>query len=246
MMPLTGQCRRRPQPVFSPMHNITTICFDLDDTLWDMAPVIPRAEQRLHDWFRTHFPRVAELYSPTRMCDLRVHYAKSFPELRHDLSELRLRMLREVLAAAEYDEAHAERAFEVFYRARNDVEVFADVAPALERLAQTHTLYALTNGNASLDTIGLARYFSGVFAARELGVAKPAPEFFARVLKRAKLDAAQTLHVGDHPENDVCAPKTLGFYTVWLNRAGADWQHEHCAPDHELSSLTPLPELLAP
>ncbi len=37
---------------------IKVIGFDLDDTLWDVIPVIKRAEKRLSNWIISKFPEV--------------------------------------------------------------------------------------------------------------------------------------------------------------------------------------------
>jgi len=55
----------------APMQHIRAVCFDLDDTLWDMAPVIPRAEKRLYAWFASHCPRVLDVYTPRHLHQLR-------------------------------------------------------------------------------------------------------------------------------------------------------------------------------
>ena len=39
------------------------ILFDLDDTLWPIAPVILQAEDSLFAWLREHAPRVAERFT---------------------------------------------------------------------------------------------------------------------------------------------------------------------------------------
>ncbi len=226
------------------MRHIRAICFDLDDTLWDMAPVIPRAERHLYRWFASHYPRVTAVYTPERLHTVRHEVGEQHPELRHDLSALRLKMLRQVFREAGYDDAPAAEAFAVFQQARNDVALFADVVPALAALAPTHRLFALTNGNASLEAIGLSRWFEGVITARELGVAKPEPAFFSGALQQAGLAPGETLHVGDHPENDIRAAQAAGLTTVWLNRKGHDWALGDSRPDHELRDLQQLPALL--
>ena len=38
------------------MRHARAICLDLDDTLWDLGPVIGRAETAVHDWFRERYP----------------------------------------------------------------------------------------------------------------------------------------------------------------------------------------------
>ncbi|MBT8421904.1 MAG: HAD family hydrolase [Gammaproteobacteria bacterium] len=226
------------------MQHIRAVCFDLDDTLWDLAPVIPRAEAHLYDWFRAHYPRITEVYDPAKLHQLRLEYGARHPELRHDLTALRMAMLRRVFRDAGYDEAPAEDAFAVFNEKRNDVQLFDDVLPALERLATTHQLFAFTNGNASLDSIGIADLFNGIVTAREIGLAKPDPQFFVTALNRIGVAPRHALHVGDHPENDIRAAVIAGMSAVWVNRGQAPWPLDDCRPDHEHADLAELPELL--
>ena len=47
------------------------ITFDLDDTLWDVAPVLVRAEERVEQWMRMHCPRVPERFDRAALMELR-------------------------------------------------------------------------------------------------------------------------------------------------------------------------------
>ena len=226
------------------MKKIRAICFDLDDTLWDMRPVIPRAEKRLYDWFAANYPQVTAMYTPAELSELRLSANKQWPELRHDLTELRTRILRQVAAAAGYDETMVAEAFEVFIEARNDVEVYADVVPGLTRLAEDYCLCALSNGNADLEKIGLSGYFSASFSARELGVAKPDERFFVTAAARCSFNLDEMLHVGDHPENDIVAAQQAGMSAVWLNRAAVRWPLAGSRPDYEITDLSGLERLM--
>ena len=67
---------------------------------------------------------------------LRVQVALEFTAMRHDFTWLRLAALRQHAREAGYPESMAQEAFEVFYRARNEVVLYDDVRPALERLAR--------------------------------------------------------------------------------------------------------------
>src|SRR6185437_194075 len=49
------------------LGDLRAIAFDLDNTLWDVGPVIVRAEQCLHDWLRQHCPRIAARVSIDEM-----------------------------------------------------------------------------------------------------------------------------------------------------------------------------------
>jgi len=226
------------------MNNIRAICFDLDDTLWDLRPVIPRAERRLYRWFEQHYPRVSERYSPDQMRQMRQGALAQWPELRHDLTELRIRVLQQIASATGYDAAMVEGAYDVFFAARNDVTVYADVVPVLSRLAANYSLFALSNGNADLKTIGIAHHFDAAFGARELGVAKPDSHFFVAAASRCGMATEEIMHVGDHPQNDVVAARKTGMTTVWINRENRDWPAVELRPDHEIAGLTELLGLL--
>ena len=228
------------------MQNIRAICFDLDDTLWDMRPVIPRAEKRLYEWFSANYPQVTATYTAAEISALRLRANELWPELRHDLTELRTRILRHIASTAGYDETMVSQAFEVFIEARNDVTVYPDVVPALTRLAASYSLFALSNGNADLEKIGLAGYFSASFSASELGVAKPDGEFFVAAASRCAFDLHETLHVGDHPENDIVAAEKVGMLAVWLNRSAARWPLSDNLPAHEVTDLNGLERLMQP
>ena len=64
----------------------------------------------------------------------REELAQREPHNAHDLTYLRLTALAAHAREHGYDETLAQQAFEVFLEARNEVEVFADVLPALARL----------------------------------------------------------------------------------------------------------------
>jgi putative hydrolase of the HAD superfamily len=226
------------------MKKIRAICFDLDDTLWDMRSVIPRAEGLLYDWFAANYPRVTAAYTPADIRTLRLAANEQWPELRHDLTELRTRILRQVAATAGYDETMVTEAFAVFIAARNDVVVYADVEPVLTRLAGAYRLFALSNGNADLEKIGLASYFTGIYSASRLGVAKPDGRFFRLAAERCDFKLDEMLHVGDHPENDILAAQQVGMSAVWLNRAAARWPLAGSRPDYEVADLNGLERLM--
>jgi HAD superfamily hydrolase (TIGR01509 family) len=225
------------------MQNIRAICFDLDNTLWDLAPVIPRAERRLHRWYAQYYPRVTELFSLQRMLEVREAVLRDRPELLHDLSAMRLLALEFMAREAGYPAAMAHEAFDVFQEQRNAVTLYSDVVPVLESMRATHSLFALTNGNADLQAIGIAHLFEQVFTARELGIAKPDLGVYAAVTVASGFAAEEILHVGDDPDNDIVAAAQAGWRTVWLNRNATIWPHADSMPDEMVSDLHQLTKL---
>lgn len=224
---------------------MNAVIFDLDNTLWDVHPVIVRAERVLHEYLADRYPRVTERHDLDSMRALRVAIAREHPHMRHDFTWLRIEALRRHAAEAGYPAALAEEAFEVFYRARNEVVLYDDVRPTLERLAGEYRLFAISNGNADLGVIGLDRYFELRLTAREAGMLKPDPRIFAQLLAVAGIDASEAVHVGDDAEADVEGARAAGILPVWLNRDAQAWPLDTPSPAHAIARLDELPALLA-
>jgi putative hydrolase of the HAD superfamily len=221
------------------------LSFDLDDTLWPVAPVIAGAEQALFEWLHRRHPATVRDHGLEAMRAARTEVAERFPERVHDLTFLRRQALVERFAATGHDPALADEALEVFLAARNRVELYPDVRPALTRLRLRHRLYALSNGNAELGRCGLAEYFAGHVTAREAGAAKPDARIFALLLARAGVSAAEVLHVGDDPLADVVGARSAGIRAIWLNRAGRAWPAQYPPPARTLTTLDDLDEAVA-
>lgn len=226
------------------MRHLAAICLDLDDTLWPVGPALERAERATYDWLAERCPRVTEAHDPDSMRALRGRVVAAHPDRRHDLSFLRRQVLLQLVTEGGYEPQCAEDAFAVFYRARNEVEVFADVRPALERLQARYRLLALSNGNADLAVIGLARYFEFSLAASEAGAAKPDPRIFAALLARAGLAPGQVAYVGDDPLVDVEGARRAGLAAVWMDRCSRPWPTDLAPPVHRVRDLGELARLM--
>lgn len=223
---------------------IKAITFDLDDTLWDVWPVVERAEQSLHDWLEARYPRIPERFTPLELRELCAEIAAARPEIAHDRTRLRKDALQ--LAATRTGSLgfDVDAAFAVFYVARNAVELFEEVRPVLERLARRYPLASLSNGNADVRLIGLDDVFSFSLNAIEVGAAKPDPLMFELACRRLGVRPEQVVHVGDDPEHDVRGAANAGMRTAWVNRSGLDWPGGPRA-DAEIVSLAELEAVLA-
>jgi putative hydrolase of the HAD superfamily len=227
--------------------SIKLITFDLDDTLWDTAPVIASAEIVLRDWLEANAPMLASV-PVEHLFAIRERLVQAEPGLKHRISALRRRVLLDALQAVGYSEneaqALANEGFEVFLHARHQVEVFPEVQPLLETLRQHYTLGVITNGNADVRRLGLADYFRFALCAEDLGIGKPDPAPFIEALKRGEVEASAAVHVGDHPGDDIAGAQRAGLRAVWFNPQSKAWAGEQ-APDAEIQRLSQLPEVLA-
>ena len=222
---------------------IKAISLDLDDTLWPIWPTIERAEKALHDWLVEHAPMAAALFSsPGALREIRDYMGASKPELKHDLSALRRESIRLALYRAGENPLLADPAFDVFFLARQQVDLFEDARPALDFLAQRFPLVSISNGNADLVRMGLDSLFVASISAREFGVGKPDPRIFHAAAGAVELTPESLLHVGDDATLDALGAINAGMQAAWVNRSDALWPHE-MEPHLTLTNLTELCEL---
>jgi 2-haloalkanoic acid dehalogenase type II len=207
--------------------SIRALTLDLDDTLWPIAPAIARAEAVLHAWLRREAPATAAAFDILALRAKRDEVSRTCPQIAHDFSAVRRESLRLALLAAGDDEALADAAFEVFFAARHELELYPEVADAIERLARRYPLFALSNGNAEIARTALGPWFSGAISAREFGIGKPDPRIFHEACRRLGCAPAEVLHVGDDLELDVLAARAAGLQTFWLRREPGDTHPDH-------------------
>ena len=227
--------------------SIQLITFDLDDTLWDTAPVIVSAEAVLRQWLSEHAPNLGAV-PVEHLWGIRERVLASEPGLKHRISALRRRVLFHALEEAGYAHGEAadlaDKSFEVFLHARHQIEVFPEVEPTLEILANHYALGVVTNGNADVRRLGLADYFKFALCAEDIGIAKPDVRLFHEALQRGGVSADLAVHIGDHPGDDIAGAQQAGMRAIWFNPAGKVWEAERL-PDAEIRSLTDLPAVLA-
>jgi FMN hydrolase / 5-amino-6-(5-phospho-D-ribitylamino)uracil phosphatase len=222
------------------LNDVRAVAFDLDNTLWDVAPVLARAEARLLEWLHTHCPRIPEQVSLEDMRAAREQLARAEPHHAHDVTYLRVTALERHARECGYHEDIAARAFEVFLAARCEVEILPDVRPALARLGRRFRLASLSNGNADLGRVGLDGAFAVSLNARQIGAGKPDPRCFARLAQELSLAPAAILYVGDDPWLDVAAARAAGCRSAWMNRWSSDWPAELARADLEVGDCAEL------
>jgi len=230
------------------MSVIKAVLFDLDDTLWPIVPVIKRAEILLYDWLRVHAPAVAQRVSIEDMRERRQALMATDPVYQLDLRALRHAVLTEAFRSTGLDVAMADKAMEVFSRARNEVTPFADVLPTLTRLQGRLALGSVSNGVADLHAIGIAHFFQASVAAHRFGCAKPDAAIFHAACDELGVAPNEAVYIGDDPLLDVEGAQKAGMRGVWMNRLELESARAlpgHVQPDAIFTTLHELDQWLA-
>ncbi|MEW5314980.1 MAG: hypothetical protein WDW38_006438 [Sanguina aurantia] len=224
---------------------IRALTLDLDDTLWPVLPSLERADDAVDAWLRLHHPDVARAWPIPAMRELRARVALERPDLAHDFSAQRQLTLQQAFASCGTAVAPVDTLWEIYFAARNDVELFPDSLPALKRLAARLPLVSLTNGNADLQRVGIHAHFHHHISARSTGIAKPGAGIFLAAAEHLGLAPKSILHIGDDAELDVVGARDAGMRTAWINREQSVWPSELGAPpDLDLPDMTALADWL--
>jgi HAD superfamily hydrolase (TIGR01509 family) len=121
---------------------------------------------------------------------------------------------------------------------------YPDARPCLERL-RAAGYRVIACGNTPKFVEDDLRSLVDVAASSEgLGVWKPAPEFFERVVELAGFPAEKIAYVGDRVDNDVAPALAAGMVGVHIRRG--PWGHLQTPPEGaiRIQSLDELPAVL--
>lgn len=225
------------------MTTIKVIGFDLDDTLWEIEPVLLRAERILGAWLRERVPGFR--YDIDTMRAVRTDLLEADPTLEGRVTELRRRVIEEGLHRGGVGRSEArtlsEEAMIVFLEARNEIELFKGVQDTIVELSREFICGVLTNGNADLERMGLSNLFSFVFSAEQVGAAKPEDGLFRAALEYTSVQPHEMVYVGDHPTHDIDPANRLGLRTIWVDNGIKRREPGETEPDAVVSHVREVP-----
>ncbi len=231
--------------VYRKLQPYCAISFDLDDTLYNNAPVIRALESKFLEWLNQTC-RYGKLWVQQEWHDLRNQVLQTEPELQHDVTQLRrhtilLGLLKRAVPPERIIPLQ-DQAMQQVYQWRNDVDVPEQTHYVLAKLFQRQTLVAITNGNVDVKAIGLDKYFRFTLQAGRDGKAKPSADMFIEATQRLNIFPNQLLHVGDNLVTDVAGAHQVGAQTVWCNfdRTNLSKNKTGILPSLEIFSLTQL------
>jgi putative hydrolase of the HAD superfamily len=121
---------------------------------------------------------------------------------------------------------------------------------AIRRLAPHYRLGLLSNfddaqcGREVLADTGVAELFEAVIISAEVGLRKPDPRIFRRMLEMLELAPHEVLYVGDTPRDDVWGACRVGLPTAWISKGAAALPEGIPQPRFIINELSELPRVL--
>ncbi|WP_127848276.1 YjjG family noncanonical pyrimidine nucleotidase [Lacticaseibacillus hulanensis] len=226
---------------------MTTLIFDLDDTILDFTASEEKGLSGVFADFgitdneqtRTTYKRVnSSLWAALERGEL----------TRAQLLDIRFERFAEAIHKPDLDAHAAEKEYRQFLN--NGFDEVPGAKSLLQHLRGAgYRVLAGTNGNAAtqhnrLLHSHLGPLFDGVYMSEEIGYDKPDPRFFDAIFKREpQIDRQDTIMIGDGLNSDIRGGVNYHLQTIWVNRKHQTNLTE-LTPTHEVNSLTQLGDLL--
>lgn len=223
---------------------ITTVIFDLDDTLYDEI-----------DYCKSGFACVseflAELPGSTSAESIFSALWKLFTAgnrtktFNAALDEL----------AISHDDTLIPKLVQLYRTHEPKIALPADSRDVLDELSGRYTLALLTDGflpaqKLKVRALGIEDYFKTIVFTEELGREfwKPSPAGFEKIIKSLNVKPQATTYVADNQNKDFIAPNGLGMATIRIIRPAclhtATSPGPHAKAKYEIHRIGELPALL--
>jgi putative hydrolase of the HAD superfamily len=217
---------------------IKAILLDLDDTLYDEAEYVISG-------FRVVAKKIAAL-SGAEIEDIHAHM------LAELASQGRGRIFDATLAAFDVNVTAAvvHDLVERYREHRPSIQFYPEAEQVLDMLNEDYRIAIVTDGlpvmqKKKIEALGLNARVDAVIYCWEHEAPKPDVEGFRRALDILKVEAGETLVVGDRPDHDLAAASALECRAVRLRRGRyAELDSAPYQPVGELFDLNALPGLI--
>ncbi|MBU4245904.1 MAG: HAD family hydrolase [Nanoarchaeota archaeon] len=104
---------------------------------------------------------------------------------------------------------------------------------------------------ASIGWMNIDKFFSGIVVSDEIGIEKPDPKIFDRLLGMLEAEPKDCAYIGDNPLRDVECAKKKGMFTILYKRPmeeSTPWRdykiNPKFLPDAKITSLADLKNIL--
>jgi len=195
---------------------VTTVVFDLDDTLYDEI-----------DYCKSGFTAAADFLAalpkmPSAERIFEIFWQQFTAGNRKETFNTALEELG--IAAADSNNLITDL-IEVYRNHVPKITLPADSKNVLDQLTGNYTLALITDGflpaqKLKVQALGIEKYFKCIIYTEALGREfwKPSPAGFKKIMQTLNSEPKNIVYLADNEKKDFIAPNKLGFLTVQLIR----------------------------
>ncbi len=223
---------------------ITTVVFDLDDTLYDEIEYCETGFKAVAEFLAelSEAPPAERIFSALWKQFTAGNRKNTFNAA---LDELCLR----------YEDKFIEELVNVYRNHIPTIQLPQDSRDVLDELRAKYTLALITDGflpaqQLKVQSLGIEEYFKCIVYTEQLGREfwKPSPAGFEKIIQGLNVKPENMVYIADNEKKDFIAPNKLGFFTVQLIRPARLHTKVSSEPDghaqHVIHEITQLPALL--
>lgn len=189
------------------------VIFDLYGTLMN----IHTDEEKESFWI--HLANAFKKYKVYDPSILKEEYLNLCMELQKEKEEIEILDVFHIL----YPMVDAVKVAETFRRLSTDfIHPYFGVKRLLKKLRnEGYKIYLLSNAQASftnweLNKFHLIPYFDGIFLSSDLGIKKPNPLYYKKLIEKYSIDVSNAIMIGNDYNNDILPAKELGLKTIYI------------------------------
>lgn len=189
---------------------IKGLIFDLDETLVNRSATMALFLQEQHERFCHHLTMSQEIFVKETLIAQDNGYTE------------KTEAYRQVCTKNIQDAALPKKLFDDYINNYGSNAIAMDgTLDLLDSLHGKYTLAMITNGktncqNKKIDSLGIRHYFKTIKVSQTEGIAKPDQRIFERCLEDIQLKPEDCVFIGDHPEKDIKAAKSIGMKGIWV------------------------------
>jgi len=223
---------------------VTTVIFDLDDTLYDEADYCKSGFEAVTD-FLADLPQ-----APPAERILDCLWKQFTAGNRTKTFNAALREL-----GISFDDNLIQTLIKTYRNHIPKIKLPADSKDILCRLSKKYTLALLTDGflpaqELKVRALGIEKYFETIIYTEQLGREfwKPSPAGFEKLMQSLNAKPENTVYVADNEQKDFIAPNKLGILTIQMIRPARlhsqSPRQSDAAPRYVIHKISRLPALL--
>jgi putative hydrolase of the HAD superfamily len=223
---------------------ITTVVFDLDDTLYDEVAYCKSGFKSVSEFLSNspEFPPAENIFDV---------FWEQFTAGNHTTT---FNATLDGLGIG-YDDEFIQQLIKVYRNHLPKIELPQESTDILSQLSGKFTLALLTDGflpaqQLKVQALGLEKYFSSIIYTEQLGREswKPSPAGFEKLMESLNTKPETMVYVADNEMKDFIAPNRLGFVTIQIIRPARlhseSSQEPDCRARYKIRQISQLPALL--
>jgi putative hydrolase of the HAD superfamily len=223
---------------------ITTVVFDLDDTLYDEVEYCKSGFGAVARFLADlpEAPTAESIFGAFWRQFTAGNHTKTFNAALNELG-------------IDYDDKLIDELLKVYRNHIPKITLPADSKDVLHQLSEKLTLALLTDGflpaqQLKVEALAIEEYFKHIVYTEELGREfwKPSPAGFEKIMQDLNIKPETISYVADNEKKDFIAPNKLGILTVQLIRPARihteSAEQSEAAAQYIIHKISQLPPLL--